>query len=83
MARQVKTGFLEESPGVRSMARLAILACLLFALVFVALIVWYVLVQRPVESRIVVALTGALTAVVLNGAVAIIKRNGGTETDEE
>ena len=74
------TGFFEESPGVRSMTRFAIFVLLLLTAAVVATVCAYVLKGKP-DAAIVAALTGVVTALVLNGAVAIIKRNGGTETE--
>lgn len=76
------TGFFEESPGVRSMTRLAIFALLLLAASLVGTTVAYVLRGTP-DAAVIAALTGALTAVVGGGAVAIIKRNGSEDVVSE
>lgn len=61
------------------MTRLAIFWLLILATMLVAGIIAYVLLNKAADAAIVAALVGGLTAVVLNGAVAIIRRNGGTE----
>jgi hypothetical protein len=71
------TGFFEESEGVRSMSRLAIFVLLLLAAALVGAIVGYVFYVPTPSDAVILALVAALTAVVFNGAVAIIKRNGG------
>lgn len=79
-----KTGFLEESPGVRSMSRLAIGACLVLAGAVVALLWCYVWWTRAAASAgVIAAIVAALTALVLNGAVALAKRNGGDTNNTE
>lgn len=70
------TGFLEESSGVRSMTRLAIAVLLLLTAAIVAVTCWYVVRGKP-EAAILAALAGIIGALVLNGVVAIAKRNGG------
>lgn len=71
------TGFLEESAGVRSMARLTVLiACLLSAAVVAT--VCYVAIHKP-DAAVIGALGGVLLTLVAKGAVAIINRNSGDE----
>lgn len=70
------TGFLEESPGVRSMARLAILILSILTAAVVAVICIYALRPSP-DAEVVGALAGVLAALVLNGIVALAKRGSG------
>lgn len=77
------THFLEESPGVWSMSRLAIGVLLGLAVAFVAAIIKYTFTAPSPDAGVIAALVGGLVAVVLNGAVAIINRNGGAETETE
>lgn len=72
-----RIGFLEESAGVRSMTRLALLILLILAAIVVCATCAYVLHTEKPEAAIVIGLTGMLGALVLNGVVAIVKRNGG------
>jgi hypothetical protein len=73
-----KVGFLEESKGVRSMTRLSIGWLLTLTSALVATIAWYVVhMGEKANPLVVTALVGGLTALVLNGIVAVIKRNGG------
>ncbi|HZI84686.1 MAG TPA: hypothetical protein VFF44_12290, partial [Casimicrobiaceae bacterium] len=71
------TGFLEESPGVKSMARLTIVLCLALAAPIVGTICGYVLYavfhKATPDAAVIGALVGGLTALVGGGAVAIIK----------
>lgn len=71
----MKTGFLEESEGVRSMSRLTIAWMSLLATAIVATTCYYV-VKRDVRAEVIVALGGMLLTIVAKGAVAIINRNG-------
>jgi hypothetical protein len=70
------TGFFEESPGVRSMARLTIFSLGLQTAAIVATICTYVL-RGKAEQGVVAALAGVLAALVANGIVAIVKRGTG------
>lgn len=80
------TGFFEESQGVRSMTRLLMFGLLILAGVVVVVIAFYVLYclrhtpPLPIDQYVILALVAALGALVLNGAVAIAKRNGGDGT---
>lgn len=69
------TGFLEETPGVRSMTRLAIVWLLVLATVIVGVVTFYVVKVRPVDAAVVAALATILGAVVYHGAVAVKNRN--------
>lgn len=69
-------GFLEESAGVRSSTRLlgAVLAALA-ALVTVSIVVYVFKFGKDASAEVVAAMTGALTALVAQGCVAIAKRH--------
>lgn len=69
------TGFLEESEGVRSMTRLTIAVLLALTTAVVAVLCWYVLRNPKPSATILGALTTLVTALVLNGTVAIINRH--------
>lgn len=69
-------GFLEESDGVRSMTRLAIAVLLALTAAIVGVTCWYVVKQSP-DAAVLAALAGIIGALVVNGIVAIAKRNGG------
>jgi hypothetical protein len=69
------TGFLEESPGVKSMTRLAIAWLLGLATVIVGLVVFYVLKVRPIDAAVLGGLAVLLGGVVWHGAVAVKSRN--------
>ena len=73
-----KTGFLEESPGVRSMARLTIAVLLALTTAVVGTLLWYV-ITKDRQPAVIAALTSAIGALVLNGIVAIYKRNSGCD----
>jgi membrane protein YdbS with pleckstrin-like domain len=72
------TGFLEESDGVWSMSRLAIATLLFLAAAIVGVTCWYVVRGQP-NAAVLGALATILAALVVNGSVAIIKRNGGSD----
>lgn len=78
-----RTGFLEESPGVRSMTRLTILVLLLLTGAIVGVTCWYVVKGTPKgsapDAAVLGALAGIIGALVLNGVVAIVKRHGGDD----
>lgn len=73
-------GFLEQSPGNKSSTRLIAVWLTGLATVLVGTIVFYVVYSLtrkpalPLDQYIILALVAGLTAVVLNGAVAIINR---------
>jgi hypothetical protein len=67
-------GFFEESAGVRSMTRLVMFILTLLSAVVTGAIVVYVFRCEKVEPEVILALVGALGALVLNGVVAIAKR---------
>lgn len=69
-------GFLEESEGVRSMTRLTIAVLLTLTSIVVGVLCWYVLHAQTLSAAVIGALAGVVSALVLNGAVAIINRNG-------
>lgn len=71
------TGFLEESEGVRSMTRLAILILCVLVVAVVGTICWYVLHTDAPTADVILALAAVLAALVLNGIVAIVKRGDG------
>lgn len=66
-------GFLEEAPGVRSMARLTIGWMSILATAVVATTCWYVIRGKP-EAGVLCGLGGILATIVAKGAVAIINR---------
>jgi hypothetical protein len=68
-------GFLEESTGVRSMTRLAILWLLVLTTAVVAVACWYLLRTHPPDAAVLGALATVLGALVYKGAVAIKNRN--------
>lgn len=71
-----RTGFFEESPGVFSMTRLAIFMLLVLAGALVGVIGAYILrLGKDADATVVAALVGGITALVLNGIVAIVKRH--------
>lgn len=72
-----RTGFLEESPGVRSMSRLAIAGLLTLAAPVVVTACVYTLRSPKPDATVLGALAGILAALVLNGVVALAKRGGG------
>lgn len=67
-------GFLEESEGVRSMARLTIAWMCALATGLVATTCWYV-VKGDHKAEVICALGGMLLTIVAKAAVAIINRN--------
>ena len=69
-------GFLEESPGVKSSTRLFAAILLALAAVVVALIVWYVMHTKVPDASVIGGLAGVLGALVVQGVVAIMRRNG-------
>lgn len=69
------TRFLEESPGVWSMTRLAILWLLILATALVGTMILYVLCYMHPDAAVLGTLGVALSAVVYKGAVAIKNRN--------
>jgi len=69
-------GWLEEAPGVKSSTRLFAAILLALAAAIVGLIVWYVMTHPAPDAGVVGALAGVLTALVLQGAVAITRRTG-------
>ena len=71
--------FLEESPGVNSSTRLIALTLTGYAGVVVWAVVWYLHHADRPEAAVIGALAVVLGALVLNGIVAIVKRNGGTD----
>lgn len=73
------TGFFEESPGVRSMTRLVLFITIIAALLVVIATCGYLVFVKEPKSSAIVAMTGMLAALVANGVVAIIKRNGGAD----
>lgn len=73
------TGYTEESPGVRSMSRLSILLLTICAMVIVAATSVYVLRSPDPSAAVIAAMGGLLTPIVVQGAVAIIKRGQGDE----
>lgn len=75
------TGYLEESPGVKSMSRLAIAVCLGLAAVLVGTITLYALRDNP-DAGVIGALAGALCTVVVKAIAALVTRNG-KEADEK
>jgi hypothetical protein len=60
---------------VRSMTRLAIAALLVLTAAVVGCTCWY-LVKRTPDAAVLGALAAIIGALVLNGIVAIAKRNG-------
>jgi hypothetical protein len=80
MPDQGKTGFLEESPGVRSMSRLTIgwllglASAVVFALVFY--VVFALTHKLDVSAAVISALAVPLGALVWHGVVALKNRNG-------
>ena len=71
------TGFLEEAPRVRSVSRLTILILALLTAEVVNTVCWYVIKTVKPDSSVVLALSAVIGALVLNGIVALVKRNGG------
>jgi hypothetical protein len=75
------TGFFEESVGVRSATRLVMIWLTVLASLLVVTLIVYVLYEmvhkQPIDQFVILAIVGGIGAVVLNGAVAIVKRNGG------
>ena len=72
------TGFLEETPGVKSSTRLIALWCIALASVIVAAILVYVFRRAP-DSAILSLLVALVGTFVIHGAVAIVNRNAGDE----
>lgn len=71
-------GFLEESAGVRSMARLTIGWMCALATMLVSTMCYVALRGRgDRNAEILAALGGGLLTIVAKGAVAIYNRNGG------
>lgn len=72
-------GFLEESAGVKSTARLTIIWCMVLASIVTGFLCWYVaytMLHSKPDAAVVGALAGVLTALVFKGAVALWTRNG-------
>ena len=69
-------GFLEEAEGVKSSTRLFAAVLLALTTLVVATICVYVLkLGKDASAAVVGALVGAVTALVAQGAVAIVKRS--------
>lgn len=68
----VLVGFLEEEPGVKSMARLAV-AVMLVAALALALAAAYVAVSKPEHAAAVVAAIGAPLSGIAGGIWAALK----------
>jgi hypothetical protein len=73
-----KTGFLEESPGVRSMSRLVIAWSMALETVCVLALCWYLTHGKP-EAAIIAAFGAAMVPIATKCAVALIKRNSGDD----
>jgi membrane protein DedA with SNARE-associated domain len=78
------TGFFEETRGVKSMTRLVMFLLTLLASLLVGVIAFYVgyqITRKPtaaaVDWQVIGAIVGGITAVVLNGVVAIRYRSMG------
>lgn len=70
-----RVGFLEEKPGVHSATRLVMVGLLaLSTCVTLTLCAYVLFIPEPVTG-VVASLTGALATLVVNGAVAIIRRS--------
>lgn len=69
-----KTGFLEESPGVKSMTRLTIAWLMVLATAIIGTVCYYVLTGKP-ESAVLLAMGGILLTLVVKGIIAIRSRN--------
>lgn len=74
--RDKLVSFLEESPGVMSSTRLIAITLTVFVGVIVMTIREYVLKGDP-SAAVITALAGVMIELILHGAVAIVKRNGG------
>jgi hypothetical protein len=79
-----RTGFFEESPGVRSMTRLTIAWLMLLASALVATACWYV-VEGPPEHKVEVlgGIGAILLTITVKAVVAIRNRNGGAAAKED
>lgn len=70
------TGFLEESPGVRSMTRLTILLTIGLSAVVVGSTCAYLFVAKEPNPAVIGAMGAVLVTLVVKCVVAITNRNG-------
>lgn len=75
LSQAVRVGFLEERDGVRSATRLVMVGLLGLAGCVTLTLCAYVLFVPSPSASIAGYLTGALATLVVNGAVAIVKRS--------